>query len=236
MFDRCRLVRFVAPMIVLSHRGLLQIRDAALLTACLLAIVPAGAADDEKKWEVASRKTDLTVYERLRKGANLKEFKAVGTIAAPPLAVRQVLDDVEAYPRFMPYVVEARVLSQERGSRISYQRLSPPIVGDRDYTVRTKFEIQRGADGLCYCNRWQAANDLGPAEKAGVTRVRITEGSWLLEPIDDGRQTRATYALFSDSGGKLPAMIANTAGRTAIPKVFDSVRKQVQLEKYQRPQ
>ena len=136
----------------------------------------------------------------------------------------------------MPYVVEAKILSRESGSRISYQRLSPPIVGDRDYTVRVKFETHGSADGRCYGSRWQAANDLGPAEKAGVARVKITEGSWLLEPIDEGRQTRATYALFSDSGGKLPAMIANTAGRTAIPKLFDSVRKQVRLEKYQRPQ
>ena len=234
-FDLRRVVRFDASMTVPSRPRCWQIRNAALLAAWLLAVAPARSADDEKKWEVASQKADLTVYQRLRKGADIKEFKAIGTIAAPPISVRQVLDDVEEFPRFMPYVVEAKVLSQERGSRVTYQRLSPPIVGDRDYTIRVKFEILRGADGLCYGSRWQAANDLGPAEKAGVARVKITEGSWLLEPIDDGRRTRATYALFSDSGGKLPVMIANTASRTAIPKLFDSVRKQVRLEKYRRP-
>ena len=234
-FDLRREDRFDAPMIGLVRLGFWQSPNAGILTACLLAVATARAADDEKKWEVASRKTDLTVYERLRKGGDIKEFKAIGTIAAPPIAVRQVLDDVEEYPRFMPYVIEAKVLSQERGSRVTYQRLSPPIVGDRDYTIRVKFETQRGAEGMCYGSRWQAANDLGPAEKKGVARVKITEGSWLLEPIDNGRRTRATYALFSDSGGKLPAMIANTASRTAIPKLFESVRKQVRLEKYQRP-
>jgi hypothetical protein len=66
--------------------------------------------------------------ERLRKGADLKEFKAVGTIAAPPLAVRQVLDDVEEYPRFMPYVVEAKVPVAR--ARFAHQ-LSKALAADR---------------------------------------------------------------------------------------------------------
>lgn len=192
------------------------------------------AVEDGAPWTVATQGSDLIVYERVRKGSDLREFKAVGTIAAPPAAVKRVLDDVEAYPRFMPYVAEARVLSRDAKSRVSYQRLAPPLVGDRDYTIRVHTETLKGADGVGFRNRWEAANDLGPAEKKGVTRVTITEGSWLLEPTDAGRQTRATYSVFSDSGSRLPNAIVNAASRTAIPKVFDSVRKQVKLEKYSR--
>ena len=192
------------------------------------------AAEGEAKWDVASQKPDLTVYERIRKGSDLREFKAVGTIAAPPAAVKQVLEDVDEYPRFMPYVIEAKVLSRETGSRITYQRISPPLVGDRDYTIRVKTETRKSAEGMSFCNRWEAANELGPAAKPGVARVKITEGSWLLEPTNGGRQTRATYSVFSDSGGKLPTVIVNAASRTAIPSVFDGVRKQVQLAKYRQ--
>ena len=81
----------------------------------------------------------------------------------PPEVVRRVLDDVDEYPRFMPYV---------------------------------------------------------------------TEGSWLLEPTSDGRQTRATYCIYSDSGGSLPTYIVNAASKTAIPKLFEAIRKQAQLKKY----
>lgn len=69
-----------------------------------------------------------------------------------------------------------------------------------------------------------------------MTRVKITKGSWLLEPIPGGK-TRATYTIFSDSGGGIPTFLLNTANKTAIPKLFDAVRKQSGLEKYQsKPQ
>jgi hypothetical protein len=110
------------------------------------------------------------------------------------------------------------------------------LVGDRDYTVRVHCETRKTSGGVCFCNRWQAANELGPAERPGVARVRITDGSWLLEPSGEGRETRATYCIYSDSGGALPAFIVNAASKTAIPKLFDSIRKQAQLGKYSRPQ
>src|SRR5205823_6380736 len=108
------------------------------------------------------------------------------------------------------------------------------VVSDRDYTVRVKYENKPfPAGGTAYCNRWEAANDLGPAEKKGVARVKITEGYWLLEPAPGGK-TRATYSIYSDSGGSIPAMLLNAANKTAIPKLFDAVRKQAKLEKYSR--
>ncbi|MGB8166109.1 MAG: START domain-containing protein [Chthoniobacteraceae bacterium] len=209
------------------HRALL------IAAACLATSAGAISAEDGPKWSPVSQAADLTVYERARKDSDLREFKAVGIIAMPPEVVRRVLDDVDEYPRFMPYVTESRVLSRDGNSRVSYQRVSPPIVGDRDYTIRVRFETRRMAGGgACFCNRWQTANDLGPAAKAGVVRVKVTEGSWLLEPTTDGRQTRATYCIFSDSGGSLPPYIANAASKTAIPKLFAAVRKQAELEKY----
>ena len=209
------------------HRTLL------IAAACLATSGGALSAQDEAKWNPVSQAPDLTVYERVHKDSDLREFKAVGLIAMPPEVVRRVLDDVAEYPRFMPYITESRVLARDGKSRVSYQRVSPPIVGDRDYTIRVQCETQRLPGGAaCYCNRWQAANDLGPPARAGVTRVKIIEGSWLLEPTTDGRQTRATYCIYSDSGGALPAFIFNTASKTAIPKLFEAVRKQARLKKY----
>jgi len=198
--------------------------------------VASRAGDDEKGadgWNLVCRTADLTVYERPHKGSSLREFKAVGQIDAEPATVKRVLDDVPAYPRFMPYVVESRVISGDANVRVSYARISPPMVGDRDYTIRVRCETRRNAAGaLCFCNRWETANELGPSEKPGVTRVKITEGSWLLEPSDSGRRTEATYCIYSDSGGAIPAFLLNSASKTAIPKLFDSVRKQVTLPKY----
>ena len=70
----------------------------------------------------------------MRTGSLLKEFKAVGKIDAPTRAVHNVIDDLEGYPNFMPYTAECRVLKREGDSVLTYQRVSPKIIGDRDYT------------------------------------------------------------------------------------------------------
>jgi hypothetical protein len=191
------------------------------------------AADDG--WSVATRSPEVVVYERPRKGSALQEFKAVGVFEAPPEVIKKVIDYVAEYAHFMPYVIEARVISRDGPNSVSYQRISPPMVSDLDYTVRVMCEIRPAPGGTSFCNRWQAANELGPAEKPGVKRVKITEGSWLLEPEDGGRKTRATYMIFSDSGGSIPTFLKNTASRTAIPKLFKAIQKQAQLPKYRQP-
>jgi len=194
------------------------------------------AADVIDGWTVVNRDGDLTIYSRPRKGSSIMEVKGVGPINAPPIAVKRVIDDTAEYPKFMPYVVETKTISRVGDTqRVGYQRLSPPFVGERDYTVKIRCETKLcpTTGGTIYCNRWESANDLGPAEKRGVTRVKITEGSWLLEPTTDGK-TRATYTVYSDSGGGIPTMILNAANKTAIPKLFAAIRKQVTLAKYSR--
>ncbi|MEI9893530.1 MAG: START domain-containing protein [Chthoniobacter sp.] len=206
-----------------------------LLPALLLAtaFTAALAADGPDGWSVANNGDNLTVYTRPHEGSSIRECKAVGMIDVEPIVVKRVLDDTAEYPKFMPYVVECKTLSRTADGRVGYQRISPPIVGERDYTVRVKCESRAcPSGGTIYCNRWEAANELGPAEVKGVTRVKITQGSWLLEPAPGGK-TKATYSIYSDSGGGIPTFLLNSANKTAIPKLFDAVRKQCGLPKYQ---
>jgi len=194
------------------------------------------AAEIVDGWTVVDREGDLTIFSRPRKGSSILEVKGVGLIDATPIAVKRVIDDTAEYPKFMPYVIETKTISRVGDTqRVGYQRLSPPFVGDRDYTVLVKCDVKPCpvTGGTIYCNRWQAANDLGPAVKKGVTRVTITDGSWLMEPMAGGK-TRATYTIFSDSGGGIPTMLLNKANKTAIPKLFEAIRKQAKLEQYTR--
>lgn len=182
-------------------------------------------------WGVESNGKDLAIYSRLRDGSALKEFKGVGLIEATPAAVFAVLDDSEAYPSFMPYTAECHVLKREKDLVLAYQRLQLPLVSDRDYTLRSKNAKWLGPAGAIYRIRWEPANDLGPAVKEGVLRVNVCEGGWLLEPEGPGA-TRATYSIYTDSGGALPPFVANNGSRIAIRKVFEAIRKQVKQPKY----
>jgi len=190
------------------------------------------AAPAENEWKLAKQTNGVSIYSRAHPGSKLKEFKAIGEIDVSTKTVNDVLDDVESYSSFMPYTAECRVLKKNDDTIISYQRISPKIVSDRDYTLRIRKKSWPTEDGLAYLSEWSPANDQGPKEKPGVFRVKLCEGSWLLEPAG-ANKTRATYSVFTDSGIVVPIFLANAISETGISKLFVAVRKQVKEPKYQ---
>src|SRR5437016_13649237 len=166
-------------------------------------------------WKFVKETGGISFSSRARAGSSLKEFRAVGEIGASSRTVHNVLDDVVAYPDFMPFTKECRIIKREADSFFAYQRLSPRIVSDRDYTLRIREKSWPAAGGFAYLNRWESANEYGPAETKRVLRVKLCEGSWLIEPSGPN-QTRATYCICTDSGGALPSFIANAASEIGL--------------------
>jgi len=183
-------------------------------------------------WQRISVKDGVTLYSRTRVGTSIKEFKGTGVIGAAPVAVEKVLQDVENYTTFMPYVTEVRVISHDDGNYLVYQRLNVPFVSDRDYTLRVEHGITNGPGGaVIYRDSWQTADEAGPAARPGIVRVKNNEGSWLLEPVG-GTSTQATYQIYTDSGGVIPAFLVNRGSQIVIPRLFEAIRKQVLDPKY----
>jgi hypothetical protein len=192
----------------------------------------AAEPDQNTDWKLVKQTGGVAVYSRPHPESKIKEFKAIGEIDASSKIVHSVIDDVDAYSSFMPYTKECRVLKKDDNSIITYQRLSPRIVGDRDYTLRIEKKSWPTESGVAYLNRWKQANEDGPAEKPGVFRVTLCEGSWLLEPAE-ANKTHATYFVFTDSGLNAPAFLTNAIGEMGIVKLFAAVRKQATDSKYQ---
>jgi len=218
-------------------------RSPVAVLACLLLITgaPSARTDDgatlsaDTGWQRVDDKDGITLYSRTRVGSSVKEFKGTGLIGAAPVTVEKVLEDVPNYTAFMPYVSEARVISQSGDETVTYQRLTVPFVSNRDYTVRVEHGTAKGPAGTVYYrDTWQTDNEAGPPEQHGLVRVKVNEGSWLLEPVGAASDsTQATYQIYTDSGGTLPAFLANRASQMAIPKLFDAIRKQARDPKYQ---
>ena len=176
-----------------------------------------------EEWLEVSKNPSLTIYSRHRSGSSLEELRAVGELEATPVKVDTVLGEVSKFPEFMPYTKESRILATD--SQLCYMLLSPPIVGERDYTIRVARESRKGDHGAtAYYMHWELANAEGPPPRAGVNRVNINEGSWLLEPV--GNRTRATYMLYTDGGG-IPAFLANIANKQSIGQLFEALRARV---------
>ncbi|MEY2479789.1 MAG: hypothetical protein QOI04_716 [Verrucomicrobiota bacterium] len=195
------------------------------------ASAPFNSIDPKDGWKLASESNGVMIYSRLRAGSSVKEFKAIGEIDAPSRIVNAVIDDLENYPNFMPVTAECRLITREGDSIISYQRLSPKICADRDYTLRGRTKSWPGKDGLVYLHEWETANDLGPPEKKGVVRVKVCEGGWLLEPSGPDK-THATYLVYTDTGGAIPVFLANHVSQMGIGRLFVAVRKQAKDPKY----
>ena len=183
------------------------------------------------EWKLVSTSNNVALYRRPRPGPGHYETRAIGEIPAPTKVVLAVIDDAESYPKFMPYTAECRVLKKEGDSVLTYQRISAPLVSDRDYTLRVRTTSKKVEHGTSYFSRWETANALGPPEKRGVLRVPLCDGSWLLDPVSP-EVTRATYTVLTDSGGAIPAFIKNTGSQIGIRKIFAALRKQVQDPKY----
>ena len=185
----------------------------------------AGAGD----WKFISDKDGVVLYRRQRPLSY--ESRAVGEIPATTDLVDAVLGDFESYSSFMPYTAECRVLKRDNDSVLAYQRISAPMVSDRDYTVRVRSSSKTVGAGTSYLIHWESDNAAGPPEKRGVVRVTLCEGSWLLEPT--GRNsTRATYTIYTDSGGMIPSFIKNAGSQLGIRRLFATIRKQVRDPKY----
>ncbi len=183
------------------------------------------------EWKLISNRENVELYRRTRPGSGHYESKAIGDIAASTTIVQAVIDDVDSYSSFMPYTVESRILKREDNSVVGYQRISTPLLKDRDYTLRVRKTAKKVEGGITYLNQWATENALGPPEKPGIVRVKLCEGSWLFEPIGPNL-TRATYTVYTDSGGPIPGFIKNVGSQIGIRKIFDAVRSQVCDPKY----
>jgi len=182
-------------------------------------------------WQPTGATADLAIYSRPHPGSAFREFKGVGTIDAPTYAVQAVLDDFENYPKFMPYTTECRVIKRDSDSIVGYQRVSPKICTDRDYTLRVWKKSWPAPGGLVFMSHWAPANELGPPESKGVVRVKVCYGKWFIEP-DGPSKTRATYSVYTDSGGMIPPFLANSVGKIGVKRLFEALRKQVKDPKY----
>jgi hypothetical protein len=207
----------------------------ALISCCSCAnLMTAEPEATPGEWRLVSTSDNVALHRRSRPGPGHYECKAIGEIAASTAVVHGVIDDVDSYSRFMPYTAECRVLKREGDSVLTYQRLSAPLVSDRDYTLRVRTTSKTVEGGTSYLSQWEAENALGPAERRGVVRVKLCEGGWLLEPLGPNA-TRATYSVYTDSGGVIPDFIKSTGSQIGIRKIFKAIRKQVRDPKYSAP-
>ena len=194
-----------------------------MVTTLLCCTVLGASPATEPPWEAIVEEEDgIRVWRRDVAGSPAPEFRAEMIVNQPADRVWRVVSTVEEYGDFMPYILEIRVVDQEgTDTKYVYFRLDPPLVDQRDYTMKTTFTPQ--PDKGMWLRTWTLANDRGPPVPEDVVRLELNDGSWRLEKLGS-RSTLVTYWVHTHPGGSIPDWIAKKANNTSIPNVMRAVR------------
>lgn len=197
-------------------------------TLSLVLLLAGPEASDDAGWKQAARDDGITVFTREREGG-VREVKAIGLVEAPPADVWRAVRDYANYDKTMPYTKGSKVLGTEDDGKVIYfySAVDAPIVSKRDFTIKITDESKLDAEGKgYYLARWTVV-DKGIPPKDDAVRLKVNDGYWKLEPRGEGKQTFATYYVFTDPGGSIPKFLVNKANNSAVPDVFRAIRKSV---------
>jgi ribosome-associated toxin RatA of RatAB toxin-antitoxin module len=130
-------------------------------------------------------------------------------IDVPPPALMAVITDFAAYPRFLPEMDEATVLS------------SAP----REWTVRFAVKIIRRIE---YTLRLVQESDTRLSWTMVDGMFKANDGGWELTAIDGGRRTRAAYRVDLDLGMFVPGSVMKTLVDINLPATLDAFKKRAE--------
>lgn len=185
------------------------------------------AGPREDAWQVVAT-GPVTVKNRSVPGSDVKEIWAEGILEAPAVDVQEALMRVDRLRMFMPYMKDARVVSEpfDDGSSMVYTLLELPVLGRRDYVVRLSLKEALRADGTgTFRNEWHAVPTFLPL-RSGIVRIRQNSGSWVVTPIGAGSKSWAVYRFTVDPGGWVPAFLANLGNERGVRETYDAVAQE----------
>jgi ribosome-associated toxin RatA of RatAB toxin-antitoxin module len=112
-----------------------------------------------------------------------------------------VITDFEAYPDFLPDIVDAKVVSAEDGSW--EVRFALHLIRRLDYTLRL---VQENPHRI----RWTLIEGL----------FRKNSGGWEIEVLEEGSRVRAHYDIEIQVGMFLPGTLVNTLVQKSLPDML----------------
>jgi len=132
-------------------------------------------------------------------------------MAVPLKALRQVVVDVESYPKFLPEVVSAQV---EKGATARRMRVNFELEVVKRFQYSLDFDI---------------SDDVVAWKLVKSNFFKVNEGRWVLKSVDSDH-TFATYELDVDFGFLVPQWISRKLTEISLPKMlenFETRTKQV---------
>lgn len=176
----------------------------------------------EKKWELVKDDDRFKVYARDTDDEGRKEVKAVARMTGTVDEAEAVINDIANYPKFMSYVESVKVIKHEGTCDVAYFKVSPPIVDDRDYTI--KLCTTKSKDRVKIAWVPVVLKNYPPTKK--IVRVTKNIGYWDVKKIAKD-EVVVEYYLNTHPGGSIPTFLINRANKTSVSDVVTSLYEEM---------
>ena len=144
-------------------------------------------------------------------GAQEGRVEAAILIKAPARQIWKVMNDCVGAPEFVPGLRSCKILQHDDHSeviehRVKFTWLLPTVT----YVFRAKYQEFSRID----------------FKKVGG-ELQELEGTWILEPVDDGRKTYLIYSVYLDPGFFVPQWLVRHILRGDLPELLTALRNRV---------
>lgn len=131
-------------------------------------------------------------------------------INATPKKVFGVVSDFESYPEYLP---ETRGVTVEaRKGTTAVVSFTINVIKTIQYTLKFKLEAPKRLSWVL------VRADL----------FKTNKGSWVLEPLDGGKSTKATYSIEVDFGLLVPGAITKMLVGSNLPKMMARIKERAE--------
>ena len=197
-----------------------------LVVAALLQSVgcsrPAAA---DGTWKTVDHQDGLTLETRAVKGSPYDRLRVTGTTSATPTQFMDALWGQAGDRSLNPEVVQRDVLEDKPDERIYWDKISAPVVSDRDYVLH----MTRALDPKTgvYTQRFESVTDDRRKPTSGIVRMQL-DGSCTITPLASGGSS-VVYEIFTDIGGSTPAFMASGAMKKSALRYVSDVRRRAEV-------
>lgn len=182
-----------------------------LLGLAGMVTVVSAAENNPYAWKYDGEKKGIKKYYRVHRESEIKEFRAVSVIDHPIEVLLEVIIDVPSYPKWMPDVIDAKILKEfhrglERGNyylHIVFDGIWP--VKNRDIVMESlpKTDWDKGVSVI----KLKKLETYPVPVKKGLVRVKDFAAEYKFEYLSR-KKTKVTFTTYVDVGGNVSPKLA----------------------------
>ncbi len=195
------------------------------VVGALILVPERASAADRGAWQAVATTDGVRVSARKIPGQAFPEFRGVTVMKADMFQLLAILDDAPRHCEWQASCKVMRIVKRyDEFNRVLYHRLdSPWPVSDRDVVFKGGVTVDWKRKVVW--SRFRALSGMVKVQ-SGVVRITRMYGFFKFELIAPG-QIRATYQVFSDPGGWLPAWLVAAASKKIPLHTLRGLREQV---------